>query len=101
MYALPTYHSKFAIKYLFLANLAGFITNLIGCYFLIERFELYGAGVSKILAYSVMTITFIIINNYASKFRMNLLYVFLPLVFLLLVYAGTFLVLPFWTKLFI
>ncbi|MGI8670235.1 MAG: hypothetical protein ACR2J3_10385 [Aridibacter sp.] len=48
-----------------------------------------------------MTITFIIINNYASKFRMNLLYVFLPLIFLLLVYAGTFLVLPFWTKLFI
>ncbi|MGI8543193.1 MAG: lipopolysaccharide biosynthesis protein [Aridibacter sp.] len=101
LYALPTFHSKFAVKYLFLANLAGFITNLIGSYLLIERFELLGAGISKILAYTVVTITLIIINNYASKFRMSLLYVFLPLLFLILVYMGTFLEFPFWTKIFI
>lgn len=101
IYALPTFHSKFAVKYLFIANLLGLITNLVGCYFLIEKYGLFGAGISKVLAYTVMTVTFIVINNYASKFRMNLWYIFLPLVFLFLVYAGTLLEIPFWTKLFL
>jgi O-antigen/teichoic acid export membrane protein len=69
LYNIKTYFFSKHMKYLTATTVLGIVVDLIACFILVEKFGVFGAVISRVLAYSAHVVGIIVLSVYEQEKR--------------------------------